>query len=184
MRNSRLIPFSGALLCLLLSDCFAENTPAFDSTILRPFETDYCTGFPEGTRNEPGLWKHCCIEHDLHFWAGGSLQARRRADRRIQECIREAGAPGIARLMYLGIRIGALSPFKIQKKKWGNAWVDGRGDRHSLTAEDILLLEEEFRRNPSGEVPTEVADRLWRTLRDQLPCPDGIRPDGLREDKL
>lgn len=166
MKTSPILTTSGALICILLPLFAAETSRALDSPLLRPFETDYCTGFPEGTRSNPDLWKHCCIEHDLHFWAGGSIQARRRADRRIKECITEAGAPGIGKLMYLGIRLGALSPFKIKKKKWGNAWVDGRGDRHSLTEADILLLEAEFRRLPSGEVPTEIADRLWRTLRE------------------
>lgn len=140
-----------------------------EQAALRPFVTDYCTGFPEGTRNHPELWKHCCVEHDLHFWAGGCRVARRQSDRRIYECIRDSGAPGIARLMYLGIRLGSISPIKIKKKKWGNAWTDGRGDFRSLTAGDIDLIEREFRMHPSEEVPKETFERFLKTLRAS-PC--------------
>jgi hypothetical protein len=143
---------------------------------LRPFETDFCTGFSEGTRSEPELWKHCCVEHDLHFWAGGCRDARREADRRIYQCIRDSGAPGIARLMYWGIRLGAASPFKIEKRKWGNGWKDGRGNYRALHQADIPLLESEIRANPSGEVTPEMLDRLLETLRAH-PCNPSIKED-------
>jgi hypothetical protein len=147
---------------------------------LRPFETDYCTGFPEGTREEPNLWKHCCVEHDLHFWAGGCRNARREADRRIYQCIRDSGAPGIARLMFLGIRLGAMSPFKIQKRKWGNGWRDQRGNYRGLALKDIPLLEAEFHANPSTEVTPEMFHRFLTTLREH-PCTnqETIKADNL-----
>ena len=157
-----------SLLVLLLAGTPSSWSQVGQDNPLRPFETDFCTGFPEGTRQEPGLWKHCCVEHDLHFWAGGGRKARRAADRRIHQCIRDAGAPGIARLMFLGIRLGAISPFKIEKRKWGNGWRDGRGDYRPLTPGDLTLLEAEFRANPSNEVTPEMFRRFLEILQEDL----------------
>lgn len=153
-------------------------TQAQESPLL-PFETDFCTGFREGTRENPELWKHCCVEHDLHFWAGGCAQARREADLRLRTCIREAGAPGYARLIYAGVRLGSLSPFKLKRKKWGNAWKDGRGTYRSLSPEDILTVEQHLRVTPYSELDPQTIGRLLSTLKE-APCP----PEIIKEDRL
>jgi hypothetical protein len=134
---------------------------------ISPFTSDFCTGFPEGTRRRPDLWKHCCIEHDLYFWVGGCRNARREADRRIRECIRDSGAPGVAWIMYAGIKLGALSPIKIKKGRWGNGWKDGRGDYRPLNETDLPIIEESLRENPPDGLEPAIISRFLHSLRTQ-----------------
>ncbi len=70
--------------------------------------------------------------------------------------------------MFLGIRLGAISPFKIEKRKWGNGWRDGRGDYRPLTPGDLTLLEAEFRATPSNEVTPEMFRRFLEILQEDL----------------
>lgn len=129
------------VFCLIL--IFSLNCKAFSGLNVIPFETDYCTSFPEGTKEEPNLWAHCCVEHDLYFWAGGTKEERSEVDRNLKECIQKTGAAGIAELMYLGVSIGKLSPIKFETKKWGNAWGSER-EYEALTLEEISTLEKEI----------------------------------------
>src|SRR5687767_10446939 len=36
------------------------------------FPTDGCSAFPDGTLSDATLWQHCCVEHDLAYYAGGN----------------------------------------------------------------------------------------------------------------
>lgn len=89
---------------------------------LKLFSTDFCTAYPEGTRSRPDLWKHCCIEHDLYFWAGGSLEERKKADLNLKSCVEKTGETEQARLIYLAVSIGGNSPIRFRTREWGNAW--------------------------------------------------------------
>ena len=89
---------------------------------LKPFVTDYCTLFVEGTRQQPNLWRHCCEEHDLYFWAGGSIEDKKASDQRLKACVKSAGASTQAVLIYTAVVIGGHSPIHIKAKQWGNTW--------------------------------------------------------------
>lgn len=115
------------ILLLLLSSL------SFQAWALRPFETDQCTGYIEGD------WAHCCVQHDLLLWAGGTLEESHKADLDLRECVRETGNEFHAQLMYLGIRIGRRSPYKLEGKQWGNAWGD-KVRHEALTEQEVDLL--------------------------------------------
>lgn len=110
---------------------------------LKPFTTDYCTAWPEGTLSEPEKWKHCCLEHDLYLWAGGTEEERDEADLQLLQCVENTGEIHWARLMYWGVRTGARSPYRLPDKKWNNGW-PGRPDFQALTREDIETIEAEL----------------------------------------
>lgn len=144
------------------------------------FSTDLCTGFPEGTRREPNLWAHCCVEHDLHYWAGGTRRMRRIADIQLRVCVKRTGAVSQAKLMYAGVRAGHLSPVKFPQYQWGNAW-KMNGDFRPLTHEEVSAIEADL---PHYEVLTpEISERLVDTLKRSLEptsedeiellCPEG-----------
>jgi len=63
-----------ALLLLLWPALAAE---------LKPFTTDGCSAFPDGTPAHRDLWLNCCIQHDLAYWKGGTHTERLNADRRV-----------------------------------------------------------------------------------------------------
>ena len=107
---------------ILLISFILTPLKAADSELLKPFLTDYCTSYPEGTRAQPELWKHCCEEHDLYFWGGGSLADRKAADLRLRSCVEATGAVTQARLMYTAVSIGGASPIRFKTKQWGHAF--------------------------------------------------------------
>jgi hypothetical protein len=47
---------------------------------IKPFTTDGCGMFPEGTAKQKDLWLACGINHDLDYWKGGNSEERLRAD--------------------------------------------------------------------------------------------------------
>jgi hypothetical protein len=126
------------------------NTNTFSShdtnLKLRPFTTDGCTGFFNGTQKDPNLWLHCCIEHDIYLWAGGTKNSRYKADQRLKNCVEATGEKWIANLMYIAVRLGSYSPIKLKTKKWGNGWNPERPNT-PLTIDEILLIEEELTKN-------------------------------------
>lgn len=108
---------------------------------LSEFQTDYCTYFPEGTMANPSLWKHCCYDHDLRYWFGGSQKDMDLSDERLRQCVSIKGGSFVANLMYYGIRAGHRSPVK-NKYKWG--W--GFGDREikPLTPSELKIINYEL----------------------------------------
>ncbi|MBN1827731.1 MAG: hypothetical protein JW884_01115 [Deltaproteobacteria bacterium] len=95
---------------------------------LKPFRTDGCSCFPDGTVKQRDLWRLCCIEHDRAYWMGGTAEERLAADRRLRECVADCGEPLIAELMLQGVRAGG-SPYLPTSFRWGFGWPYGRGYR-------------------------------------------------------
>ena len=125
-----------------------------------PFNPDGCTLFPEGTKADPQQWAHCCFEHDLNYWAGGSKSKRKQADLALRDCILEAGKPLIATLIYSAVNLGHLSPLKFRSKQWGNGWKD-RPRFMNLTAEEFDEVTQALR---GYDIPEEITSRLLHDL--------------------
>lgn len=105
---------------------------------LQPFETDYCTLFPDGTPKKPALWKHCCFEHDLRYWFGGSFDDRDVADVFLKECVQDVAGSFWANLMYDGVRKGHSSPIQ-NRLHWGWGWTPVRDDAPLTSSEKTLI---------------------------------------------
>jgi hypothetical protein len=117
------------LFCLLL---LTSNLALANK--LRPFTSDGCSKFPDGTPENPTAWRQCCIQHDILYWKGGTQGERSAADRGLYECVSRAGYPETAALMYAGVRVGG-SPFVKTPWRWGYGWQDLRG-YSALNAEE------------------------------------------------
>jgi hypothetical protein len=96
------------------AEVYAANGP-YEPHPHNPFKSDGCSLWPDGD------WVDCCVEHDLVYWMGGTSEERRAADLELTRCVAERGHPYIARLMYIGVRIGGVwwlpAPFR-----WGFGW--------------------------------------------------------------
>jgi len=101
---------------------------------LKPFTSDGCSDFPDGTPKHKTLWLGCCTEHDKAYWQGGTYKERRQADRELQRCVASVGEPGIAALMRAGVRVGG-SPCWPTRFRWGYGWPWPRGYRALTAAE-------------------------------------------------
>lgn len=115
------------LLCLAINTARAEDG-------LRPFTTDGCSDFPDGTPRHQDLWLKCCIEHDQKYWMGGGYDERVAADKELRACVQSVGEPAIAALMLAGVRVGG-SPWWPTHFRWGYGWPYTRGYRALTPAE-------------------------------------------------
>ena len=93
---------------------------------LKPFTTDGCSSFPDGTLKQKSLWINCCIRHDLAYWKGGTYQQRLEADLSLEQCVSKVGEPEVAKLMLAGVRVGG-SPYWPTSYRWGYGWSYPRG---------------------------------------------------------
>ena len=112
---------------------------------LKPFESDGCSSFPEGTVAQDNLWLHCCVQHDLAYWKGGSYEEQLAADQALKECVLQTGESAVSVLMLAGVRVGG-TPYLPTTFRWGYGWPYMRGYKELSAAEELLVqkLEEEF----------------------------------------
>lgn len=92
-----------------------------NSASLKPFTSDGCSAFPNGTLEQKQLWLHCCTAHDLAYWRGGTYTERLQADKALRACVGQLGEAAIADLMMAGVRVGG-SPFWPTQFRWGYGW--------------------------------------------------------------
>ena len=93
---------------------------------LKPFTTDGCSSFPDGSIEQQSLWVNCCIRHDLAYWKGGTSEQRLKADNDLRACVSQTGEPEIASIMLAGVRVGG-SPYFPTAYRWGYGWPYPRG---------------------------------------------------------
>jgi len=41
---------------------------------IKPFTSDGCSMFPDGTLEQKELWLSCCTAHDYAYWQGGTSE--------------------------------------------------------------------------------------------------------------
>jgi hypothetical protein len=105
---------------------------------IKPFTTDGCSLFPNGTAEQQDLWLTCCIDHDLAYWMGGTSDERKAVDQELKECVARTGQPEIAELMLAGVRAGG-TPYLPTAFRWGYGWPWPRGYRALNDAEWELV---------------------------------------------
>lgn len=127
------------LACLNLTIKKAEA-----ASTLKSFVSDGCTMFIDGTPKQPGLWTHCCEEHDMRYWFGGSQADMDKTDLRLKACVKEVAGANWAQLIYLGVRAGHTSPVK-NKTHWSWGWSQERANTALDTAEINYVIEELYR---------------------------------------
>ncbi|ATD06923.1 hypothetical protein CWB89_18080 [Pseudoalteromonas piscicida] len=118
---------------IIFSLLFASSHGSADE--LKPFTSDGCSAFPDGTLAQNELWLSCCTAHDLAYWKGGTAIERENADIALQKCVAAVGQEEVATLMLAGVRLGGL-PYLPTPFRWGYGWSYPR--RYAeLTAEEI-----------------------------------------------
>jgi hypothetical protein len=128
----------GFLIVLLIASTSQANE-------LKPFTTDGCSLWIDGTMEQPNLWRHCCVAHDLDYWQGGTEAQREQSDERIQACVKEAQGSGMANYIHTNVRWGG-SPYWMNYYRWGYGWdyLDGLWPRgyKAPTPEEQQLIDE------------------------------------------
>lgn len=87
-----------------------------------PFTTDGCSGgmtlMWRAVFGQRPPWDDLCIEHDRAYWAGGTVEQRRVADRTLMAGVVTNGHPLWAFLMWASVRIGG-HPLLPLSWRWG-----------------------------------------------------------------
>lgn len=110
-----------------------------DAAELKPFTSDGCSVFPDGTLDKQELWLTCCTQHDFEYWKGGTYQQRLESDQKLEACVAKVGQPEVAAVMLLGVRVGG-SPYLPTEFRWGYGWPYPRLYK-PLTPKEIALVE-------------------------------------------
>jgi len=132
--SNRIPEFMKYLLTVLFS-----ISPALQADELKPFTSDGCSAFPDGTIGQQRLWLACCAEHDYAYWKGGTYEERQEADKKLQQCVESVGQPEIAALMLAGVRVGG-TPYLPTDFRWGYGWPFPRGYK-ALTEREKFQVE-------------------------------------------
>jgi len=124
------------LMTILL--IFTLHSAKVSADTLKPFVSDGCSSFPNGTFEQQELWLSCCHKHDFDYWQGGTYQQRLNSDLELKACVAIIGEPEIALLMLAGVRVGG-TPYLPTKFRWGYGWSYPRfyGE---LTAQELLQV--------------------------------------------
>ncbi len=96
------------------------------SDVIRPFVSDGCSAFPDGSIKQKDLWLSCCVTHDRAYWMGGTYAQRLNADRGLKKCVETLGKPKLAKLMLAGVRVGG-TPYLPTSFRWAYGWSYPRG---------------------------------------------------------
>jgi hypothetical protein len=108
-------------LVYLIPFLFVNSITSIQAAELKPFASDGCSAFPNGTLGQRELWLQCCRAHDLAYWQGGTYLQREQADSTLEHCVASVGEPVIAALMLAGVRVGG-SPLWPTQFRWGYGW--------------------------------------------------------------
>jgi len=126
--------------CLLICLTFSLLIRADD---IKPFTSDGCSVFPEGTFEQKELWLTCCTAHDLDYWMGGTYEQRKQSDFRLKQCVENVGEPIIAKAMLAGVRVGG-SPYWPSSFRWGYGWPYPRGYK-ALSQDELELIRQKLK---------------------------------------
>jgi len=105
---------------------------------IKPFTSDGCSLFPNGTFEQKERWLFCCTAHDYAYWQGGTSEERLISDNQLRQCVAKTGQPKTARLMLVGVRVGG-SPYFPTSFRWGYGWSYPRGYKALSAVEKIQI---------------------------------------------
>lgn len=113
--NNYFIAMLYGLLMLVSQQASAE------ANRLKPFSTDGCSLWVDGTPTKTNLWRDCCVAHDKAYWLGGSQEQRQQADTNFKLCVSEKAGRSMAEYMYVNVLWGG-SAYWLTPYRWGYGW--------------------------------------------------------------
>ena len=117
--------------------------PFKEEGVLSDFSSDGCSLFPDGSLISSNDWCHCCLEHDIAYWKGGTEAERLAADEALRDrVLASTGNAELAEAMYLDVRLGG-SPYFKNWYRWGYGWSYER-KYQALTEEEKALAEKKL----------------------------------------
>jgi protein tyrosine phosphatase (PTP) superfamily phosphohydrolase (DUF442 family) len=143
------------MLVALLSALVLQWTVPSDATAtgLRPFSSDGCSLFPDGTIKDRNKWCDCCLSHDIAYWKGGTKEDREKADKALRDCVLERTQDkALAETMFIGVRPGGHPAFPTWYR-WAYGWHYGRNYKPLTDEEKVQVreqLDDYYQKHPTG----------------------------------
>lgn len=110
------------VVCLLVYLPAGSAQPLVEPKIsLKPFATDGCSMWIDGTPANPYLWRHCCVAHDKDYWLGGTEAQRKLSDETLRACVTKADSKAMGEYLYMNVRWGG-APNWLTPYRWGYGW--------------------------------------------------------------
>lgn len=123
------------LLCIVLLVWFSP----LSADSLKPFDSDGCSLFPDGSINNRKLWCECCLQHDIAYWKGGNKADKEQADKDLRNCVlKKTGNKMLAEIMYRGVQVGGHPIFPTWYR-WAYGWQYLRGFKPISKSEHQLV---------------------------------------------
>ncbi len=122
--------------------------------LIKDFNSDGCSLFPDGSFSGDIDWSDCCLEHDIQYWQGGTKEQRLVADSLFRQCLlKKTGDKKLADLMYQGVRLGG-NPNIPSWYRWGYGWNYMR-DYKPISEEEQKLIEEKLNAYYQNKPPNQ-----------------------------
>ena len=110
------------LLAIMCLDSYAKRTRPKKELALNAFTTDGCSAYPDGyLHTDEYEWLHCCMAHDIAYWAGGNYEKKVEADAELNRCVSEASFGAHGKMMEMGVATGG-TPHLATSWRWGYGW--------------------------------------------------------------
>ncbi len=146
---------------------------------LKPFTTDGCSSFPDGTLSQPTLWRHCCVVHDIDYWMAGENSIRLNSNSALGICVNESlnhnyEFPfGLA--MAIGTNLGGSQKLPTSWK-WSYGWTGTKKkiDSKTIIAEK-LQVQEKLEWAAAWLGSSEFAKEYKLTPKQQQYIMDGLK---------
>ena len=134
---------NGGFMRFVLILCFVAFN--INAQTLKPFTSDGCSIFPDGTFEHKDLWLACCTAHDYAYWKGGTQKQKIAADNALKQCVAKVGQPEIAEVMLAGVKVGG-HPYLPTPFRWGYGWPYPQ-EYKALTDEQKQQVKEVLKQN-------------------------------------
>ena len=126
------------------------GTVPMNKPILRPFSTDGCSLSPNSSVNLKHLSKdsrpnfvniaECCVQHDVAYWLGGTLQEKNQADAVFKQCVASRAGDVVADTYFRGVSFGGTAN-GFNTFRWGYGW-DIRRMYRPISAQEMAQAEQ------------------------------------------
>jgi hypothetical protein len=81
------------------------------------FRTDGCSLWPDAMFTGES-WQSCCVEHDIAYWCGGTVEMREKVDEMLRQCVATHYHAWMGAVMKPGVRLGG-APCVPAYWRWG-----------------------------------------------------------------
>lgn len=114
-----------------------------DKPVLKTFSTDGCSQSPDSFLGKDIV--HCCVQHDIAYWLGGTKRQKEESDQELNLCISQKTNSMVGDAYKAGVSVGGSAGLR-NTFRWGYGW-DRLRDYSPITDEEMAQAEKLYGKN-------------------------------------